>query len=447
MKVLVIGSGGREHALVWKIAQSRQVSKVYAAPGNAGIAEEACCLDIKIEDIEGIKKFAKKEGIDLVVVGPEAPLASGITNELTGEGISIFGPTKEAARLEASKVFAKQMMRKYNVPTADFEIFDNAEKAKGYVKAKPTAVVVKADGLAAGKGVIVCDDQQQARSAIKSVMEDKVFGQAGDRVVIEDRLFGQEASIIVVTDGTNVSPLASSQDHKRIFDNDRGANTGGMGAYSPAPVVSEELFGQIMNEIIYPIIKGISQEGFPYRGILYAGIMITDDGPKVLEFNVRFGDPETQAIMPRLKSDLVEIMQATIDGNLDALELVWDSRACVCVVLASGGYPGDYQKGKEIFGLDEIKKLSDVVVFHAGTRKKDNRIITSGGRVLGVTGLGQNIKEAIDRTYEAVGKIHFEGMHYRKDIGFKAISNIKNQISKWQCKIQSDRPRFKNQKS
>jgi phosphoribosylamine--glycine ligase len=432
MRVLVIGSGGREHALAWKMAQSKLVRKVFCAPGNAGMAKQAECIDIKAEDILALLEFAKNEKIDLTVVGPEAPLARGIVDAFSKSGLKIFGPDKRASQLEASKVFAKQLMAKYKVPTADFRIFDNAHDAKVHIDQIGAPCVIKADGLAAGKGVVVAKTIDEAKLTIASIMEDKIFGEAGNKVIIEECLEGEEASIIVLTDSQEVVSLASSQDHKRIFEDDKGPNTGGMGAYSPAPVVNQELFNEILETVVRRTIDGLRKEGIEYRGVLYAGIMITKQGPKTLEFNVRFGDPETQAILPRLKSDLLEVMLATAEGRLSGHKnLEWDSRVCVCVVCASKGYPGHYEQGKEIFGLDEAQKKKDVVVFHAGTklarssesgvRSQEEKIVTNGGRVLGVTGLGSTIKEAIDKTYQAVEKIHFEGMHYRKDIGYRAI--------------------------
>jgi phosphoribosylamine---glycine ligase len=425
MKILVIGSGGREHALVWKIAQSRLAEKIFCAPGNGGISKQAECIDIKADDIPRLLEFVRKEKIDLTVVGPEAPLALGIVDEFNNQKLRIFGPNRKAAQLEASKVFAKQIMAKYKVPTAEFKIFDNADAAKKYIEKIGAPCVVKADGLAAGKGVIVAKTVDEAKKAVTSIIQERVFGDSGNHVIIEECLEGQEASILVITDSKEVIPLASSQDHKRIFDNDQGPNTGGMGAYSPAPVVSQELFKEILDKIVYRTIDGLVREGINYKGVLYAGVMLTGDGPKTLEFNVRFGDPETQAILPRLKSDLLEVMLATSEEKLNKVAkpggLTWDNRACVCVVCASGGYPGDYEKGKEISGLDEADKMKDVVVFHAGTKKLSAKYLTNGGRVLGVTGLGNTIKEAIDRTYQAVDKIHFEGMHYRRDIGKKAL--------------------------
>lgn len=431
MRILVIGSGGREHALVWKIAQSKLVDKIFCAPGNGGISQLAECIDIKPENTGGLIDFAKKEKIGLTVVGPEAPLAQGIVDEFSNYKLKIFGPQKKAGQLEASKVFAKELMAKYGVPTADFKVFDNADEARKCIEEIGVPCVIKADGLAQGKGVIVAKKMDEANEAIKSIMKDRIFGDSGNRVIIEDCLEGREASIIVLADSKEVIPLATSQDHKRVFDNDSGPNTGGMGAYSPTPVVTNDLFKNILEKIIYRTISGLVKEGIDYKGALYFGIMLTKEGPKVLEFNVRFGDPETQAILPRLKSDLVEIMLATTEGKLSHFKtLNWDSRTCVCVVCASGGYPGNYEKGKEIFGLDDVAKMNDVIAFHAGTKiqKTENReqrtaikYITDGGRVLGVTGLGNNLKEAIDNTYQAVKKICFAGMHYRKDIGQKAI--------------------------
>jgi len=422
VRILVVGSGGREHALVWKIAQSELVDKIFCAPGNGGIAHLAECVDIKADDVFGLLEFARKEKIDLTVVGPEVALSLGIADEFTKAGLKIFGPNKKAANLEASKVFSKELMAKYKVPTADFKVFDNPDSAKKYIDKLGAPCVVKADGLAAGKGVVVAKTIKEAKDAVTSMMEDKIFGDAGKRIIIEECLLGQEASILVITDSKNVVALASAQDHKRIFDNDQGANTGGMGAYSPASIVTPDILVEVMEKIIYRTIDGLAKEGIGYRGVLYAGVMLTKDGPKTLEFNVRFGDPETEAILPRLKSDLVEVMLATVDEELIRVKnLYWDSRACICVVCASGGYPGDYTKGKEIRGLDEAEKLKDIVVFHAGTRKTGDKIFTSGGRVLGVTGLGSTIEDAIDKTYKAVSKIDFEGIHYRKDIGAKAI--------------------------
>jgi len=423
MKVLIIGSGGREHALTWKIAQSRLVDKIYCAPGNGGMARLAELVDIKAGDMEGLLNFAKEKKVDLTVVGPEAPLVEGIVDEFQREGLRAFGPGKELADLEGSKVFAKETMERLGVPTARFKVFDSPKAAGDYIKKKGAPLVVKADGLAAGKGVFVCKTFEDGLEAVKIIMEDKKFGLSGDRVVIEDCLLGEEVSVIVLADGENAVPLASSQDHKAICDGDKGENTGGMGAYSPAPVLTDEMSERIDREIITPIIKGLASEGKFYKGVLYAGLMITEDGPKVLEFNVRFGDPETQAILPRLKDDLVELIQASIDGKLGARKLNWDKRPCVSVVMVSGGYPGKYEKGKVINGLEETAKMKDVVVFHAATRY-EQEFVTSGGRVLNVTALGKDIKDAIDRAYEAASRIDFDKAYYRRDIGHRALARF-----------------------
>ncbi len=421
MKILVVGSGGREHALVWKLAQSPKVSKIYAAPGNGGIEDLAEVVNIKVSDLKGLADFAGNNGIDLTIVGPEAPLVEGIVDVFTEKNLRIFGPTREASQLEGSKVFAKKICRKYNIPTSNFEIFDDPKKAKSYIDGCDRPQVVKADGLAQGKGVIVAKDRFEAKKAIDTIMVNKKFGDAGNKVIVEERLFGEEASIIVLSDGKNILPLASSQDHKQIYDGDRGPNTGGMGAYSPASVITEEVYNEVINKIMQPAINALREKGRPYKGVLYAGIMVTDEGPKLLEFNVRFGDPETQAILPRLESDLVEAIEASIDGGLDEIRLKWNKRSCVCVVMASGGYPGNYEKGKEIFGLDKVKNLEDIIVFHAGTKKENGRYFTNGGRVLGVTGLGASIEDAKDYAYKAVELIFFDKVYYRHDIGDKAI--------------------------
>ncbi|MFH1386278.1 MAG: phosphoribosylamine--glycine ligase [bacterium] len=427
MKILVIGSGGREHALVWKIAQSPLAEKIYCAPGNAGTAEYAENVALKAEDINGLLKFAKEKKIDLIVVGPEVPLVAGIADLFEKNGLKIFGPRAAAARIEGSKVFSKEFMIKYDIPTAKAGIFDKLADALAYIEQMGAPIVVKADGLAAGKGVIVAKTKKEAIDAVKLIMEQKEFGAAGDKVIIEECLVGEEASIIAFTDGRSIIPLASSQDHKRVFDKDEGPNTGGMGAYSPAPVVTDHLMSEIDVKVLKPFVQGMKNEGIDYKGVIYAGVMVTKQGPLVLEFNARFGDPETQPIMMRLKSDIVPIFEAIIEGKLDDRFIEWDERAAVCVVLAAGGYPGNYEKGIEINGLDKIDQLADVKVFHAGTRnegretKDERRIVTAGGRVLGVTALGANIKFAIAKAYQAVNLIHFKGMHYRKDIGKKAL--------------------------
>ncbi|MFA5165271.1 MAG: phosphoribosylamine--glycine ligase [Candidatus Omnitrophota bacterium] len=421
MRVLIIGSGGREHALAWKIKQSTLVDKVYCAPGNGGISSIAECVDIKPDDITGLIGFATRNKIDLTVVGPEAPLALGIVDRFCVNGLRVFGPSKEAAKIEASKVFMKQIMKKYNIPTADFEVFEDSARAKRYIEGLKRNFVVKADGLAAGKGVVVCSSKEQGISAVESMMERREFRNAGSRIIIEECLEGEEVSILVITDGKDCVPLASAQDHKRIFDGDNGPNTGGMGAYSPAPVATPELTDSVMNGIIRPTIAALGKENARYTGVLYAGIMVTDAGPKVLEFNCRFGDPETQVILPRLKSDLIELIEASIDDEIDMAKPDWDERACVSVVLSSGGYPGEYETGFEIEGLDALDKAKDVFVFHAGTRSADGRTVTAGGRVLNVTALGSDIRDAIDRCYNAVNLIEFEGMHFRRDIGHRAL--------------------------
>lgn len=427
MKILVVGSGGREHALCLKISKSPKCTKLYCAPGNGGITEVAELVNIGVDNIAELLKFAKDNKIGLTVVGPESPLVHGIVDAFEKEGLKIFGPTAELAMIEGSKVFAKELMKRFGVPTADFRVFDKADDALKYLDTKVAPIVIKADGLAAGKGVVVAKTIEEAKAAIKKMMVGKVFGAAGEKVVIEECLSGEEVSIIVVSDGSNIVPMASSQDHKRVFDYDAGPNTGGMGAYSPAPAVTEELLKKIIDTAILPVIKGLEREGRPYKGVLYAGIMLTDKGPFVLEFNARFGDPETQAIIPRLKTDIVDIMERSISGTLAGFEPEWDPRPCVSVVIASGGYPDKFEKNKEITGTDEVKPMRDVFVFHAGTKvgrraaDKGKIFITSGGRVLNITAIGINFKGAIENCYNAVMKIRFDEMHYRRDIGQKAV--------------------------
>ncbi len=425
MKILVIGSGGREHALVWKIRQSEHVKKIYCAPGNGGIAGIAECVDIKAEDIKGLLQFALKNKIDLTVVGPEGALAAGIVDEFRKNDLMIFGPAKDAARLESSKVFAKEFMKKYNIPTAEFQTFKDATKAVNFLKGKNFPMVIKADGLAAGKGVVIANSFKEAKEAVEQIMTKKIFQDAGNKIVIEECLEGEEASILAVSDGGNFVLLDSAQDHKRIFDGDLGPNTGGMGAYSPAPVVTKELLKSVGLNVVMPVIQGMRKEGCPFTGILYVGLMITEDGPKVLEFNVRFGDPETQAILPRMKNDLVQVMLASCEAKMHQIRLEWEKRACVCVVLSSRGYPGAYEKGKEIAGLNDAAAVSSTVIFHAGTEKQNGKIITSGGRVLGVTSLGSGIEEAIETVYQAVEKIKFDGCFFRRDIGAKAMGRTR----------------------
>ena len=421
MKILVVGGGGREHALVWKIVQSPKVSKVYCAPGNAGISEQATLVPIQANDLNGLLEFALKEKIDLTVVGPEDPLTRGIVDLFESKGLLVFGANKKAAEIEGSKAFAKEMMKKYRIPTGFYEIFDNRDEAVRYIRNQGAPIVVKADGLAAGKGVIVCKTVEEAIHSVDQIMVEKMFGNAGNRVVVEEYLVGEEASYIAFTDGKTILPLASSQDHKAILDGDQGPNTGGMGAYSPAPVVTDEVHEKIIEKILRPIIYGMGEEGRPYQGVLYAGLMIHEGHPKVLEFNARFGDPETQPALMRMKGDIVPILEACMQGTLSRHKIEWDNRAAVCVVLASQGYPGDYEKGKIIEGLKEVSQMEKVFVFHAGTIFKDEQVLTNGGRVLGVTGLGEDISRAIESTYQAVKKISWEGVYYRTDIGQKAL--------------------------
>ncbi len=421
MKILVVGGGGREHTLVWKIAQSPKVSKIYCAPGNAGISELAECLPIKADDIAGLVRFAQKEKIDLTVVGPEDPLTKGLADALEKKGLKVFGPKKNAAVLEASKDFAKRIMTQYGIPTGFFKTFTDPKKALAHLEKVGAPIVVKADGLAAGKGVMVCQTKEEARAAIELIMFDRAFGEAGHKLLLEECLAGEEASFLVFTDGRTVSPLPTSQDHKAIYDDDQGPNTGGMGAYSPAPVVDPALFQEAMNRVMIPMVKAMEKEGRPYKGVLYAGLMINNGRIKVLEFNVRFGDPEAQPLLMRLKTDLVEILEAVVNGTLHKIKIDWDERPAVCVVMAEKGYPGPYQKGHVIEGLDQVKSLKDVVVFHAGTALKDKTVITNGGRVLGVTALGEDIPKAIKKAYQAVGKIGWGTDYCRTDIGRKAL--------------------------
>lgn len=421
MKVLVIGSGGREHALVKKISQSKKLSKLFVAPGNAGMQDLAEVINIKADEIEKLADFAKENEVDLTIVGPEAPLVKGIVDLFEERNLKIFGPNKKAASLEASKIFTKDLCKKYNIPTADYMVFDDSKKAKRYIDKCNKPQVIKADGLAAGKGVVVAADKEEAKAAIDLMMEEKAFGDAAKKVTIEERLYGEEASILVLCDGEHICPLATSQDHKQIYDEDRGPNTGGMGAYSPAPIIDDGLYEDIMRDIIRPTIYALKEEGINYKGVLYAGLMMTESGPQLLEYNVRFGDPETQAILTRIESDFLVALEAAVDGKLDEVEIKWDERSCICVVIASGGYPGNYEKGIEIKGLKKAGKQKNVIVYHAGTKKENEKIYTNGGRVLGVTALGEDITQAIDRAYKAIEYIHFDKMYYRKDIGHKAV--------------------------
>ncbi|MCL5780189.1 MAG: phosphoribosylamine--glycine ligase [Firmicutes bacterium] len=420
MKILVVGGGGREHALVWKLRQSPRVDQVFCAPGNAGISSLATCVNVPAEDINGLLEFAKQEQIDLTVVGPEIPLTNGIVDLFEKEGLKIFGPSKAAAEIEGSKALAKDLMAKYNIPTARYATFDRAEEAREYVKKYGAPCVIKADGLAAGKGVIVAMDDETALAAVDIIMAERAFGRAGDRVVVEEFLQGEEVSVLAFVDGETIVPMLASQDHKRVGDNDTGPNTGGMGAYAPAPVYTPELAETVEREVLYPTVRAMAAEGRHYRGVLYAGLMVTRDGPKVLEFNARFGDPETQPVLSLLETDLVDIIEAILEGRLAQQPVQWKEGAAVCVVMAAGGYPGKYEKGKEIKGFDQVP--AGVEVFHAGTARREGKVVTAGGRVLGVTATGRDIPEAITLVYQGVASLHFEGAHYRKDIGQKAIN-------------------------
>ncbi|WP_297213250.1 MULTISPECIES: phosphoribosylamine--glycine ligase [Thermodesulfovibrio] len=418
MKVLVIGSGGREHAIAWKLSQSRVVDKIYCAPGNAGIAEIAECVEVESKDLSSLLDFVKYEWIDLTVVGPEEPLAKGIVDIFQKEGRKIIGPTKAGAQLESSKVFAKEFMKRHKIPTAEYKVFTSYTHAEEYIRLKGTPIVIKADGLAAGKGVFVCEKYEEATEALRLIMKEKIFGAAGERVVIEECLKGKEVSYLVFTDGKNILPMVTSKDHKRLLDGDEGPNTGGMGTLSPNPIITAELEKEILNTVIKPTIKGLREEGIIYRGILYAGLMIVENKPYVLEFNCRFGDPETQVILPRLETDLLDIFMAVWEGKLNKIDVKWKHDASVCVILASEGYPGKYKKGSPIKGLEMIKGIKDIVVFHAGTKfNEKGEIVTNGGRVLGVTAIGKDIAEARQKAYGAIELIKFEGMQYRKDIG------------------------------
>jgi len=426
MKVLLIGSGGREHALAWKISKSPLLTKLYAAPGSAGIAQLAECVNLKTEDIEGLLAFAREQSIDLTVVGPEGPLALGIVDRFEKEGLKIFGPSREAAQLEASKAFAKNRMSQFGIPTARHEVFTHINEAKHYVIESEMPLVIKADGLAAGKGVVICHNAQEAVEALNSMMTQQTFGEAGAKVVIEECLEGEEFSILAVTDGERILPLASAQDHKRAYDYDRGPNTGGMGAYSPCPQVSEERFQEMVNLAIRPMVDGLRKSGVRFRGVLYAGIMNTKEGPYVLEYNARFGDPETQAILPRLKSDLLQVMKEVADGQLLIPSLEWYDKSCLTVVLASEGYPGHYKKGSPIAGLEGLPVSDSAVVFHAGTaRDNSGKWITDGGRILAVSALGDTLKTAYDLAYQTLEKIRAAGTFYRRDIGKRALEVLR----------------------
>ncbi|NPV59359.1 MAG: phosphoribosylamine--glycine ligase [Actinobacteria bacterium] len=422
MKVLVVGGGGREHALTWKIAQSPLVERIYCAPGNAGMAALAECVAIKAEDIEALAAFARDKGIDLTVVGPEAPLVAGIADEFERHGLRVFGPGREAAQMEGSKDFAKRLMLEAGVPTGRAEVFTDIEAAKACISKGKPPFVIKADGLAAGKGVVIAQDDKAAYEALKACFVDRAFGTAGEKVLVEEFLEGQEVSILTFVDGEDILPMAPAQDYKRVGDGDTGSNTGGMGSYSPVPVLSDGDYRRAVREILEPTARALAARGIHYQGILYAGLILTSEGPKVLEFNVRFGDPETQAVLPRLKSDLVETMLAVVEGRLAGTSLEWSDEACVTVVLASGGYPGDYAKGYPISGLDEAGALEGVVVFHAGTRLGEGgEVLTDGGRVLNVSALGPDFAAARERAYRAVERIGFKDIYYRRDIALRTL--------------------------
>ncbi|MBI4228982.1 MAG: phosphoribosylamine--glycine ligase [Deltaproteobacteria bacterium] len=421
MKVLVIGGGGREHALCWKISQSPLVDRVYCAPGNAGISKNAECIDIKPMDIESLVRFSKAEEIDITIVGPEQPLAQGIVDKFNAEKLRIFGPSKEAAVIESSKVFSKHLMRKYSIPTPFFSTFNHFSEAVNWVKEVKPPLVVKADGLAGGKGVVVCKSENEVIDTLDSIMRGRIFGEAGGSVVIEEFIEGEEVSFFVFTDGDTVIPLEPSQDHKALLDGDKGPNTGGMGAYSPAPIITEELHDKIMDRIMIPVIRALNEEGRRYKGVLYAGLMIKDLEPTVLEFNCRFGDPETQPLLMRMKSDIVPILNAVVDDDLNGYRIEWKPESSVCVVMASKGYPGDYKTGIELHGLEAVEDMENVVLFHAGTTVMDGKIVSNGGRILGVTAIGNTISESRDLAYKAVRMMDDEDIYYRTDIGKKAL--------------------------
>ena len=425
MNVLVIGSGGREHCLVWKIAQSPQVEKIYCAGGNAGIAQLAEIIPPPVgPDFFALINFAKKEAIDLTVVGPENPLAEGIVDIFEGEGLKIFGPSQQAAQIESSKAFAKEFMLEAGIPTGWAEIFTSSREAISYLKSVQPPYVIKADGLAAGKGVTIVQSFEEAKAQVEANLERQVFGEASRKILIEEFLKGEEASLLAFTDGEAIVPMVPSQDHKPVFDGDTGPNTGGMGAYSPTPLITSALNYQFIHSILIPAVRELRKRGIKYTGVLYAGVIITEEGPKVLEFNCRFGDPETQVILPRLQSDLVEVLLATIEGRLYEVALEWHANSAVCVIASSGGYPGPYEKGKPIHGLDKIPQEGRAFVFHAGTKVEEGGIVTNGGRVLGLTTLGASLREAIDRNYELIRTIQFDQMHYRTDIGHKALTRL-----------------------
>ncbi|MCK4258902.1 MAG: phosphoribosylamine--glycine ligase [Halanaerobiales bacterium] len=423
MRILVIGSGGREHALVWKLAQSSKVVEIYCAPGSDGIGKMAKLVPLAVDDLDGLVNWASAEKIDLTIVGPEVPLTMGIVDRFEEAGLSIFGPSKDAACLEGSKKFSKDLMQKYGIPTAAYRIFTDPKEAKKYIEEQGVPLVVKADGLAAGKGVIVAHDIETAINAVEDIMEDEKFGEAGSQIVVEEFLVGRELSLLALTDGNTVIPMTPAHDHKAAYDGDKGPNTGGMGAYSPSNLVDEKMIEEINREILEVTVSALAKEGIKYKGVLYAGLMLTEAGPKVLEYNARFGDPETQIILPRLENDLVELMEAVIEERLADAKLTWKEEKALCVIMASGGYPASYEKGKEIHGLNENGQVVDenIIIFHAGTRFEDGKWLTNGGRVIAVTALGEGFADAQKKAYDAADKIKFDGQHYRKDIGNKAL--------------------------
>ncbi|MDZ7673181.1 MAG: phosphoribosylamine--glycine ligase [Halanaerobiales bacterium] len=426
MKVLVVGNGGREHALVWKIYQSEKVDKIYVAPGNNGMTDLAEQVDIAASDTKLLAEWAKNHKIDLTVVGPEKPLVKGIVNEFEKRGLRIFGPNKLAARVEGSKVFAKNILKKHDIPTAEFEVFTEPEEAMEFLKKADYPLVIKAEGLAFGKGVVIATTKEQAEEAITKIMEDKVFGDAGSRIVIENFLEGQEISVMVFTDGKDFVPLEFAQDYKAVFDGDEGPNTGGMGSFSPLPFIDEKLKNRIINEILNPALHAFNEEGLNYKGLLYINMILTDMGPEVLDFNARFGDPETQVLLPRMNTDIIDIFEKTIDEQLADVEINWDERSAVCVILTSAGYPVTFDTGKEIYGLDKVNKYDNLLVFHAGTTKIGDKFYTAGGRVIGLTVLGEDLDDAINQIYEYIEEVSFEDMHYRSDIGITVRESKKN---------------------
>ena len=423
MNLLVIGGGGREHAIIKKLRENKQVKKIYALPGNGGIGEDAQCVPIKATDMEGVLEFAKSHKVDFAAVIPDDPLALGMADKLREMGIPTFGPTAQAAEIESSKVFAKNLMQKYHIPTADYQVFDQAEKAMEYIAQKNKyPVVIKADGLALGKGVIIAADPQAAKEAVEAIMNEKIFGKSGDHVIVEEFLQGPEVSVLSFTDGETLRPMVTSMDHKRAYDGDEGPNTGGMGAVAPNPYYTKEVAQRCMEEIFLPTIRAMKQEGRPFQGCLYFGLMLTEDGPKVIEYNCRFGDPETQVVLPLLKTDLLTIFQAVMEGGLSQQKVEFLDKAACCVILASGGYPKNYYTGLPISGIEDAEQMEDVSVYHAGTKMEDGKLLTAGGRVLGVTALANDLAGAMEKAYEAAGKIHFDNMHYRRDIGRRALS-------------------------